>query len=206
MGRDQYALELQGPLGLGYADAKWLASAVTVSREHFRTELGAIAACAVTMASDRRTLLDIARGERSWDDLAQRGLGPPRYHVIDALLVDEVASEVWTLRIDAFAEDLSRLDRIVEDVEDDDLTADEAVAEALSQANWLSSDHRRWLAAVREALLRDDSLWASWWWSLDPRIDLSNTARVLRSYDERLRPSLGERLTADFRQPTRRTS
>lgn len=194
MSRDRYALQLKKALDLPYARAKRISDAAKVTRPRFQTELGAIV---TSCELDPALLGPTARGEQGPPPLILRGPGPRRMDLVDALLPDEIPSSIWVGCIAEFAHDLDRLDGIVQEVEEatGDEGSDELLLAALKGATWLSSAHRRWLSTIREILILPAGSWTDWWWELDPRRDLLGAARLMRSYDLRLRPVLGERLT-----------
>lgn len=194
MGRDWYALRLKEALDLPYARAKRIGEAAKATRPRFQTELGAIVA---SCELDPVFLGPIARGEQGLTPPSRRRSGRQRTDLVDALLPDEIPSPVWVRCIAGFAHELDLLGGIVEEVvATGDEGSDELLLTALPRATWLSSDHRRWLSTIRETLILSDGSWNEWWWwDFDPRQDLLGAANLIRSYDLRLRPILGERLT-----------
>lgn len=193
MGRDWYALRLKEALDLPYARAKRIGQAAQAVRPEFQTELGAIV---TTCELDPRSLGAVARGEQVLKPAIMGWSGRQRTDLVDALLPDEVPSSVWVRCIAEFSHELNLLGSLVEEVgATGDEGSDELLLAALKRATWLSGDHRRWLSTIRETLILRDGSWNEWWWDLDPRQDLLGTAELMRSYDRRLRPILGERLT-----------
>lgn len=196
MGRDWYALRLQDALGMPYAGAKRVGDAAKAARAAFQTELGAIVTSCELHRHDREVAGALTRRELDPIGADLGRAGRRRTDLIDALLPYEVPSSVWLLRIEEFVRELDHLDDIVEDIATTgDEHADELLPAALEQATMLSSEQRRWLSAIRDTLLVDREERDNWWWAFDPRQDLLEPARLMVSYDLRLRPILGERLT-----------